>query len=95
MRLFSNCLPVFALTTSLVCWASVVLSQAVVRSVQSQSDKKQEAPQVAAEFKLKRDEAAGATGYAVSAPRYLNWHPRLDFVFHRLTVSSGLNTSVN
>ncbi len=44
---------------------------------------------------LKRDEAIGGAGYAVSAPRYLNWHPRLDFVFHRMTVSSGRNTSVN
>lgn len=44
---------------------------------------------------LKRDEAAGGAGYAVAAPRYLNWHPRLDFVFHRMTVSSGRNTSVN
>ena len=44
---------------------------------------------------LKRDEVVGAAGYAVSAPRYLNWHPRLDFVFHRMTVSSGRNTSVN
>lgn len=44
---------------------------------------------------LKRDDAAGALGYAVAAPRYLNWHPRLDFVFHRMTVSSGRNTSVN
>jgi hypothetical protein len=44
---------------------------------------------------LKRDEAVGGAGYAVAAPRYLNWHPRLDFVFHRLTVSSGHNTSVN
>lgn len=44
---------------------------------------------------LKRDEAAGGAGYTVAAPRYLNWHPRLDFVFHRMTVSSGRNTSVN
>lgn len=44
---------------------------------------------------LKREEAAGGAGYAVAAPRYLNWHPRLDFVFHRMTVSSGRNTSVN
>jgi hypothetical protein len=44
---------------------------------------------------LKRDEAAGGAGYSVTAPRYLNWHPRLDFVFHRMTVSSGRNTSVN
>jgi hypothetical protein len=44
---------------------------------------------------LKRDEAIGGAGYAVAAPRYLNWHPRLDFVFHRMTVSSGRNTSVN
>jgi len=44
---------------------------------------------------LKHEEAAGGAGYAVTAPRYLNWHPRLDFVFHRMTVSSGRNTSVN
>src|SRR5437899_1515008 len=44
---------------------------------------------------LKRDDAAGGVGYAAAAPRYLNWHPRLDFVFHRITVSSGRNTSVN
>jgi hypothetical protein len=44
---------------------------------------------------LKRDESAGGAGYVVAASRYLNWHPRLDFVFHRLTVSSGHKTSVN
>ncbi len=44
---------------------------------------------------LKRDESAGGSGYVVAASRYLNWHPRLDFVFHRLTASSGRNTSVN
>jgi hypothetical protein len=44
---------------------------------------------------LKRDEAAGGIRYGVAAPRYLNWHPRLDFVFHRMTVSSGRSTSVN
>ncbi|MGH9843527.1 MAG: hypothetical protein ACREEM_32720 [Blastocatellia bacterium] len=44
---------------------------------------------------LKREEAVGGVGYAVAAPRYLNWHPRLDFGFHRVTVSSGRNTSVN
>jgi hypothetical protein len=44
---------------------------------------------------LKRDEAAGGAGYALAAARYVNWQPRLDFVFHRMTVSSGRNTSVN
>lgn len=44
---------------------------------------------------LKREESAAGAGYAVAAPRYLNWHPRLDFVFHRMTVSSGRHTSVN
>jgi len=44
---------------------------------------------------LKREESAGGVGYVVAASRYLNWHPRLDFVFHRMTVSSGRNTSVN
>jgi len=44
---------------------------------------------------LNRVESAGGVGYAVAARRYLNWHPRLDFVFHRMTVSSGRNTSVN
>lgn len=44
---------------------------------------------------LKRDEAAGGAGYTLAAARYVNWQPRLDFVFHRMTVSSGRNTSVN
>jgi hypothetical protein len=44
---------------------------------------------------LKREESAGGIGYSAAAPRYLNWHPRLDFIFHRMTVSSGRNTSVN
>jgi len=41
---------------------------------------------------LKRDESAGGAGYAVAAPHYLNWHPRLDFIFHRMAISSGGNT---
>jgi hypothetical protein len=41
---------------------------------------------------LKRDESAGGVGYAVASPRYLNWHPRLDFIFHRMAISSGGNT---
>jgi thiol-disulfide isomerase/thioredoxin len=52
MRLFTNRLPVFALTTSLVWLATVVLSQAAARCVASPSDKKQEPAQQAAEFKL-------------------------------------------
>ena len=47
---------------------------------------------------LKRGESAGGVGYAVAAPRYLNWHPRLDFIFHRMAISSGdstVLTSVN
>jgi hypothetical protein len=47
---------------------------------------------------LKRDESAGGVGYVVAAPRYLNWHPRLDFIFHRMAISSGdktILTSVN
>jgi len=47
---------------------------------------------------LKRDESVGGVGYAPAAPRYLNWHPRLDFIFHRMAISSGGNavlTSVN
>ncbi len=44
---------------------------------------------------LKREESSGGARYAVAASRYINWHPRLDFIFHRMTVSSGRNTSVN
>ena len=44
---------------------------------------------------LKRDADAGVVGYALAASRYVNWQPRLDFVFHRMTVSPGRNTSVN
>jgi hypothetical protein len=41
---------------------------------------------------LKREESAGGAGYAVAAPRYLNWRPRLDFIFHRMAISSGGST---
>jgi hypothetical protein len=44
---------------------------------------------------LKRDAAASGAGYAVAAPRYVNWHPRLDFVYHRITLESGRSFSVN
>jgi len=38
---------------------------------------------------LKREESAGGMGCAVAASRYLNLHPRPDFIFRRMTVSSG------
>jgi len=44
---------------------------------------------------LEREEPVRGMGYSVAASRYLNWHPRLDFIFHRMAVSSGRNTSVN
>ena len=52
MRFFNNRLVVFALTISLAWFAAAALSQAAVRSVAGQSDKKQGLPQPAAEFKL-------------------------------------------
>jgi hypothetical protein len=38
---------------------------------------------------LKREESAGGMGCAVAVSRYLNWHPRLDCIFHRMMVSLG------
>jgi hypothetical protein len=43
---------------------------------------------------LKKDTTAGATGYSV-LPRYVKWEPRLDFVFHNVTVDRGRQFSVN
>jgi hypothetical protein len=44
---------------------------------------------------LKRDNSAGGIGYVAGESRYLNWHPWLDFKFHRLTLSSGRAFCVN
>ena len=43
---------------------------------------------------LKKDSSAGGTGYSV-LPRYIKWEPRLDFVFHNVTVDRGRQFSVN
>jgi len=43
---------------------------------------------------LKKDATAGGTGYSV-LPRYVKWEPRLDFVFHNVTVDRGRQFSVN
>ena len=43
---------------------------------------------------LKRDSKAGGVGYAV-IPRYIKWQPRLDFVFHKISLDSGLQFNVN
>lgn len=43
---------------------------------------------------LKNDSKAGGVGYAV-VPRYIKWEPRLDFVFHNVSLDSGRKFSVN
>jgi len=43
---------------------------------------------------VKLDGAAGAADYKV-APRYIKWEPRLDFVFHRVTVAGGRQFNTN
>jgi len=43
---------------------------------------------------LKKDSKASGIGYSV-VPRYIKWEPRLDFVFHNVTLDSGRQFSVN
>ena len=43
---------------------------------------------------LKKDSKAGGGGYAV-IPRYVKWQPRLDFVFHKISLGSGRQFNVN
>src|SRR5258708_14684204 len=43
---------------------------------------------------LKKDSKAVGVAYAV-VPRYIKWEPRLDFVFHNLTLNGGRQFSVN
>ena len=43
---------------------------------------------------LTKDAKAGGTGYRVM-PRYIKWEPRLDFVFHNVSLDSGRQFSVN
>jgi hypothetical protein len=44
---------------------------------------------------LKQDKSVGGVKYAVAAPRYLKWEPRLDFLFHQVTLSSGRQLNTN
>jgi len=43
---------------------------------------------------LKKDDKAGGVGYAV-IPRYIKWQPRLDFVFHKISLDRGRQFNVN
>jgi len=43
---------------------------------------------------LKKDNNAGGLGFTVM-PRYIKWEPRLDFVFHNVSLDSGRQFSVN
>ena len=43
---------------------------------------------------LAKDGKADSRGYTVM-PRYIKWEPRLDFVFHNLTLNGGRQFSVN
>lgn len=43
---------------------------------------------------LKKDSSAAQAGYRVM-PRYIKWEPRLDFVFHKISLESGRQFNVN
>src|SRR6266436_6465833 len=43
---------------------------------------------------LSKDSKAGGVGYVV-IPRYIKWQPRLDFVFHTISLDSGRQFNVN
>ena len=43
---------------------------------------------------IRRDPSRGGVGYAVM-PRYINWEPRLDFLFHQVTLASGRQFNTN
>ena len=43
---------------------------------------------------LKKDSSADKAGYRVM-PHYIKWEPRLDFVFHKITLDSGRQFNVN
>jgi hypothetical protein len=43
---------------------------------------------------LTKGAKAGGTSYRVM-PRYIKWEPRLDFVFHNVSLVSGRQFSVN
>jgi len=43
---------------------------------------------------LKKDTNTSGTGFTV-VPRYLKWEPRLDFVFHKISLDSGRQFNVN
>jgi len=43
---------------------------------------------------LKQDAKAGGAGYRV-VPHYIKWEPRLDFVFHRVSLDNGRQFNTN
>jgi len=43
---------------------------------------------------LKKDSKAGGVAFAV-VPHYMKWEPRLDFVFHTISLDSGRQFNVN
>ena len=44
---------------------------------------------------LRQEASAGGSGYLVTSERYLNWEPRLDFLFHTVSLSSGRQFNTN
>jgi len=43
---------------------------------------------------IRRDPSRGGAGYAV-LPHYINWEPRLDFLFHQVTLAGGRQFNTN
>ncbi len=44
---------------------------------------------------LRQEAPVGGAGYVVASDRYLNWEPRLDFLFHTVSLSSGRQFNTN
>ena len=44
---------------------------------------------------LRQEASVGGVGYVVASERYLNWEPRLDFLFHTVSLSSGRQFNTN
>ena len=43
---------------------------------------------------IQRDRSLGGAGYKV-LPRYVKWEPRLDFLFHKVTIAGGRQFNTN
>ena len=67
----------------------------IAKAVEIKEDKVRRGLVMLAKYEiLKRDGSAGGAGYRV-VPRYIKWEPRLDFLFHKVTLESGRQFNTN